>query len=327
VLHRHQAPLYIERFEMVISSSTRAYGFSLLAFALFTTHDSVIKAIGTDYSVFQIIFFSSLFAFIPLTVMMMADRNLDNYRPRHPWLIAARTMLSLTAMSAAFFAFTVLPLSEVYALLFITPLLITAFSVPFLGEKVGLIRWIAVIVGLGGVLVVLRPGQQPLEIGHLAALVAALCSSLSNIIVRKIGSKERSAVLILIPMISGILIMAMILPSVYVPTELPTLGAMALVGLLAVGAQVSVIAAYRAAPSIAMIAPVQYTQILWATLFGALFFDEYPDIWVAVGAAIIIGSGVFVVWRETIRSGRGPVLRIANPRPDAGPSPQPKGVK
>lgn len=322
-----QAPNITESFEMAVSRSTRAYGFSLLAFALFTIHDTLIKAIGPDYSVFQIIFFSSLFAFIPLTVMMMADRNLDNYRPRHPWLIATRTVLSLIAMSAAFYAFTVLPLSEVYALLFITPLLITAFSVPFLGEKVGLLRWMAVVIGLCGVLVVLRPGQEPLEAGHLAALVAAICSSLSNIIIRKIGSKERSAVLILIPMISGIVVMAMILPSVYVPPELPTLGAMALVGLLAVAAQISVIASYRAAPSVAMIAPVQYTQILWATLFGALFFQEYPDIWVAVGAAIIIGSGVFVVWRETVRTGRGPVLHAANPRPDAGPSPKPKGVE
>lgn len=313
--------------EMAVSRATRSYGFALLAFALFSSHDSVIKALGVEYSVFQIIFFSSLFSFIPLTVMMMADRNLDNYRPRHPWLIALRTVLSLVGMSSAFYAFTVLPLSEVYALLFVTPLLITAFSVPLLGEKVGFQRWMAVIIGLCGEMVVLRPGQEPLEAGHIAALVAALSSSLSNIIIRKIGSKERSAVLILIPMIAGIAVMAMILPSVYVPAELPALGAMALVGLLAVGAQAAVIASYRTAPSIAMIAPVQYTQILWATLFGALFFEEFPDVWVAVGAAIIIGSGIFVVWRETVRTGKGPVLRIANPRPDAGPSPQPKGLE
>ena len=312
---------------MALSASTRAYAFSLLSFGFFSSHDAIIKALGVDYSVFQIIFFSSLFAFIPLTVMMMADRDLDNYRPRHPWLIGMRTALSLVGMSSAFYAFTVLPLSEVYALLFITPLLITAFSVPLLGEEVGLQRWLAVIVGLCGVLVVLRPGMQALDAGHFAALVSALTSSLSVIIVRKIGNEERSAVLILIPMISGILVMGMLLPSVYVPVALPALGAMAAVGLLAVGAQISVIAAYRVAPSVALIAPVQYTQILWATAFGMLFFDEFPDGWVAVGAAIIIGSGLFVVWRESKRTKRGPVLRMANPRPDSGPSPKPKGVK
>jgi len=312
---------------MALSASTRAYAFALLSFGFFSSHDAIIKALGVDYSVFQIIFFSSLFAFIPLTVMMMADRDLDNYRPRHPWLIGMRTALSLVGMSSAFYAFTVLPLSEVYALLFITPLLITAFSVPLLGEEVGLQRWLAVIVGLCGVLVVLRPGMQALDAGHFAALVSALTSSLSVIIVRKIGNEERSAVLILIPMISGILVMGMLLPSVYVPVALPALGAMAAVGLLAVGAQISVIAAYRVAPSVALIAPVQYTQILWATAFGMLFFDEFPDGWVAVGAAIIIGSGLFVVWRESKRTKRGPVLRMANPRPDSGPSPKPKGVK
>ncbi len=305
----------------------RAYGFALLSFMFFSSHDAIIKAVGANISVFQIIFFSSLFAFIPLTVMMMADRNLDNYRPRHPWLIGLRTICSLVSMSGAFYAFTVLPLSEVYALLFITPLLITAFSVPLLGEAVGLQRWLAVMVGLGGVLVVLRPGVEAFELGHFAALASALASSLAVIIVRKIGNEERSAVLILIPMISSILVMALIMPSVYVPMELPALGAMALVGLLAVAAQFCVIAAYRVAPSVALIAPVQYTQILWATLFGALFFNEYPDIWVGAGAAIIIGSGLFVVWRESQKNITGPVLKTTNPRIDAGPSPKPKGVK
>ena len=198
---------------------------------------------------------------------------------------------------------------------------------PLLGEAVGLQRWLAVMVGLGGVFVVLRPGVEAFELGHFAALASALASSLAVIIVRKIGNEERSAVLILIPMISSILVMAMIMPSVYVPMELSALGAMALVGLLAVAAQFCVIAAYRVAPSVALIAPVQYTQILWATLFGALFFNEFPDIWVGAGATIIIGSGLFVVWRESRKNITGPVLQTTNPRIDAGPSPKPKGVK
>lgn len=311
-----------------ISNASRGFVLSILAFGIFSSHDALIKTLGAQYSVFQIIFFSALFAFVPLTVMMMADRNIDNFRPRHPWLISIRTVTTIIGMSSAFYAFTVLPLAEVYALLFATPLLITALSVPVLGESVGLRRWLAVIVGLLGILIVLRPGMSEFTFGHAAALLAALSNSISNVIVRKIGNDERSAVLILFPMVTSIIVMASLMPFVYQPVDLPDLGAMALVGLLAVGAQVAIIGAYRAAPSAAQVAPIQYSQILWATMFGFLFFDETPDLWVGVGASVIILSGVFVVWRESRSdvSGNNPVTRAANLRPDTGPSPKPKAV-
>ena len=306
-------------------SPVRGLGFAFASFALFATHDVGIKALGMTYSVFQIIFFAMLFAFVPMAVMMLADRQVDNFRPRHPWLILLRAVMSLVAMSSAFYAFTVLPLAEVYALLFATPLLITAFSSLMLGETVRLQRWAAVVVGLVGVMVVLRPGMTQLTLGHAAALTAAFGSAFASIIVRRIGGEERTAVMILYPMLSSILVMGMILPFVYVPMQLGDMGMVAGVGLLSVFAQLCIITAYRAAPA-AVVAPVQYSQILWATAFGALFFDEFPDRMVALGAAIIIASGIFVVWRESRSnvSERNPVLRNPNPRFDAGPSPKPK---
>ena len=131
--------------------------------------------------------------------------------------------------------------------------------------------------------------------------------------------------LILYPMLVSLLAMAVIMPPVYVPVDLADLGLMATVGLISVLAQLCIIAAYRAAPA-AVIAPTQYTQIIWATAYGALLFAEQPDIYVAVGSAIIILSGLFVVWRESREnvSRKSPVLRTANPRFDTGPSPKPK---
>lgn len=284
---------------MTLSRSARAYGFALLTYVLFSSHDAIVKVLVADISVFQIIFYESLFGLIPLIIMMLMDKNTGNFRPRHPWLMAIRTGLNLIALSSVFYAFGQLPLAEAYALIFATPLLITALSVPILGEKVGVFRWVAVVVGLVGVLVVLRPGVQALSLGHLAALTSAIASALSVIILRKVGNVERSAVMIIIPTLAGIVVMAFILPWVYVPVSLPTLGALAIAGALIVSAQLTMIGAYRAASSAAAIAPVQYTQILWATLFGVLFFDEIPDGWLAVGAAIIIGSGLFVAWRES----------------------------
>ncbi|MFZ2101698.1 MAG: DMT family transporter, partial [Oricola sp.] len=257
-------------------SPVRGLGYAFLAFGLFATHDAIIKALGRDYSVFQIIFFAMLFAFVPMAILMLADQSTGNFRPRHPWLVVARSILSLTAMTAAFYAFVILPLAEVYALLFATPLLITALSVPLLGETVRFQRWAAVVVGLVGVMIVLRPGVTEFSLGHLAALCSALAASLATIIIRKIGGQERSAVLILFPLLSSILVMGGTLPWVYTPVELPSLGLMAAVGLISVVAQLCSIAAYRNAPA-AVIAPTQYSQILWATGYGIVFFAERPD--------------------------------------------------
>lgn len=107
--------------------------------------------------------------------------------------------------------------------------------------------------------------------------------------------------------------------------QIVDLGLSASVGVMSVFAQMMIIAAYRAAPA-AVVAPTQYSQILWATAFGALFFNELPDMWVGVGASVIIASGVFIVWRESRPSVsiRNPILRNPNPRYDAGPSPKPK---
>lgn len=306
-------------------SPARGLGFAFLAFGLFATHDAIIKGIGSHYSVFQIIFFAMLFAFVPMSILVLADNAVANFRPRHPWLVLLRSVASLTSMSAAFYAFVHLPLAEVYALLFATPLLITALSVPLLGETVRARRWAAVLVGLVGVLIVLRPGVTEFSPGHLAALVAALSSAVATIIVRKIGGQERPAVLIFYPMLTAMVVMGALLPWIYVPVELPALGAMAGVGLLSVVAQLCSIAAYRFAPA-AVIAPTQYSQILWATLYGILFFSERPDAWVAIGAGVIIASGIFIVWRESRPdvSDSNPVLRSPNPRIDTGPSPRPE---
>ncbi|EAV40929.1 DMT family transporter [Roseibium aggregatum] len=306
-----------------MTESLKGLAAALLAFALFSTHDAIIKELGASYPVFQIIFFTMLFAFVPMSMMMLADKAVDNFRPRHPWLVLFRAGLAIIAMSCGFYAFTALPLAEVYALLFAMPLLITALSVPLLGETVRAQRWAAVIVGLVGVLIVLRPGVTELTLGHAAALTAAFANSLSTILVRKLGGKERPAVLILYPMILSMTAMSMTLPVFYVPVELLDLGLMAAIGFLSVVAQFLTISAYKAAPA-AVVAPLQYSQILWASLFGVLFFSETPDFYVGLGSAIIIASGIFVVWRESREnvSMQTPVLKTANPRFDTGPQPK-----
>ncbi|MEJ8474822.1 DMT family transporter [Roseibium algae] len=304
------------------NSPAMGLGIAFLGFAFYATHDAITKHLGADYSVFQIIFFAMLFAFLPMSVIILADKKTDNFRPRHPWLVFGRSCLSIIALSCGFYAFTVLPLAEVYSLLFAAPLLITVFSIPILGEVVRMQRWAAVVVGLIGVLIVLRPGATDLTLGHAAALMSACASALASVVVRKIGAEERSAVLILYPMLLAMLVMGGTLPSVYKPMELSHLALMAGLGFLSVLAQLCIIAGYRSAPA-AVIAPMQYSQILWATAFGFLFFQESPDIYVGIGSSVIIASGIFVVWREsrTNVSMRSPVSRTFSARFAVTPNP------
>ncbi len=275
-------------------------GLALLAFALFASHDVLVKALGETYSSFQIIFFSVLLGFPLATVMLMRDPRSGTLRPVHPWWIALRTIAGVSALMGAFYAFSNLPLAQVYALIFASPLLVTVLSIPILGEKVGLHRWGAVIAGLVGVLVVLRPWNvDALSLGHAAALVTAVGSSTASVIVRKIGREERGVVLLLYPMVANFVLTGALMPLVYRPMEAVHLGMVALVALLAFTAGLIMISAYRLGEA-AVVAPMQYSQIIWAAIFGALFFQERPDLPTWIGAGIIIASGLYIVVRESI---------------------------
>ncbi len=279
------------------SANLRGALFALASFGIYSTHDVVVKFLGADYSPFQIVFFSTLFGFPIVTVMLMRDRTDGNLRPRHPWWTLLRTLASLVTTSSAFYAFSVLPMAQTYAIIFASPLLITVLAIPILGESVGWRRSLAVTVGLIGVLVVLRPGSTDLEAGHFAALAAAICSAFAAVVMRKIGNEERSAVMLLYPMMANFLVMGCAMPFVYQPMPPVHLLGFALIALLGFCGALCLIAAYRLGTAV-VVAPMQYSQILWAVLYGAVFFSETPDWNTALGAGIIIASGVYVVLRE-----------------------------
>ena len=303
-------------------------GMALLAFGLFSTHDVIVKSLGGTYSPIQIVFFSVLLGLPIAMLMLMRDRTDGTLLPRCPGWIALRTVAAVVTGVSVFYAFSVLPMAQTYAILFATPLLITVLSVPILGERVGWRRSAAVLVGLCGVLVVLRPGQgAELGLGHLAAFVGALGGATASIIVRKIGAEERNVVLLLYPMMANLVVMGLALPFVYQPMPLADFGALAAMAALALGASLSVIAAYKRAPAY-QIAPMQYSQIIWAIVFGALIFGEGVDLFTILGAAIIIASGIFILMREETGnvSQNRPVLETRT-RTDTGTFPRVSGLQ
>lgn len=281
----------------VPQSNLRGALLSLAAFAVYASNDTMVKFLGASYSPFQLIFFAGLLGFPLVTIMLMSDRSDGNLIPKHPYWTAIRTLAAVLNAITGFYAFSVLPLAQCYAIIFAMPILITLLAIPILGEKVGLHRWLAIIVGLAGVIIVLRPGQVPLGLGHLSALAAALLGATTSVIVRKIGHIERSVVLMLYPMVANFVVMALALPFVYIPIPKEHFGLMGAMALLGLVAGMLMIAAYRRAPAI-IVAPMQYSQMIWAIIFGYFLFDESIDLWTGVGAIVIIAAGVYIVLRE-----------------------------
>lgn len=286
---------------MAAPSNLKGIGFALASMGVFATHDTIIKLLGAHYPSLQVLFFSSLMSFPLVSMILLQERTPGTLRPHSPGWVALRSVCGMGSGICAFYAFSVLPLAQVYAILFATPLLITLLSIPILGERVGIHRWLAVALGLCGVLIVLRPGGgEPLTFGHLAALLGAFCSATAAVITRKVGGSERPLVLLMWPMLGNLTLTGAGLTLAYVPMELPHLALTGMIAVLGLCGGFLSILAYRAGEA-AIVAPMQYSQIIWATLYGWFIFNETLDRPTVIGAGVIIASGLYIVWRERSR--------------------------
>ena len=278
-------------------SNLRGALLALAAFGLYATHDSVVKYIGHYYSPVQVLFFGVLMSFPVVTMIMLRDKTDGTLIPRYPGWTIARTIAVVITGLCAFYAFSHLPLAQCYAIFFSTPLIITVLAIPILGEKVRLRRGLAVFVGLIGVLIVLRPGTEELRLGHAAALIAAFTGAFASVVVRKVGQEERSAVLMLYPMVANFIVMGIALPFVYKPMPVEHLGGFMMMAVLGNAGSFAIIAAYRRAEAM-IVAPMQFSQIVWATLYGYVLFGERVDRATFIGAAVVIASGLYILFRE-----------------------------
>ena len=281
-------------------SVIRGILFALLGFAIYSTHDALVKSLQ-DYNVFQIVFFATLFGYVPFSIARIIEGKPVSLKPNNPGLLTLRACLHVGGLCLGFFAFTRLPMVEAYVLLFCTPLMISVLAIWFLDEHIALVRWFAIFLGLVGVLIVLRPSPSSIGIGHVAALASAFCGAASAVISRKISPTENMATMIMFPLLANILITGAALYFVYQEMPFSDLATMFLVGVLGLVGQYFVLRGYRMAPA-AFVGPMQYSQIVWAILFGYVFFAETVDVWVLVGSAITIASGVIIIWRERVVS-------------------------
>ena len=297
---------------------------ALAGMATFSTQDVIVKYLGATYSPAQIIFFASLLGFPIITALQIGRRSSESLWPRHPWWVLLRSVSIIGSSFCAFYAFSVLPLAQTYAFLFLAPGVVTLLAIPVLGEHVGVRRILAVVVGFAGVLVALQPGTgtSELSLGHLAVFFAVLANAVVVLVTRKIGSRENSWVLLLWPMVGSMVFMGGVMMPDYQPMPLVDLGWMAMVAVLNLAATRLVVAAYRAGEA-TIVTPMQYSQIIWAVLYGSIFFAELPSQATWIGMSLIVGSGVYILLRESRFRSRA--LLAGQPRPAEFLQPSPPG--
>ena len=207
-----------------------------------------------------------------------------------------------------------LPIAEASATGFVAPLFVTALSIVFLGERVGLRRWLATAAGLIGVLIILRPGTSAFHPAAFFPLVSALAWACTLIMTRLMSGRERAATIMTYSSIAGVCILTAMVPLVWVAPSWHDVLFGIFIGVASTAGQWIVVLAFRYADA-SVLAPFSYTQLLWVSILGFLVFGEVPDAWTVTGAAFIVASGLYTAHRERVR--RSQLLVEAERSPNA----------
>lgn len=274
-----------------------------IGFSCYAIGDVFIKMAGIHYQPEQIAVWINIF-WIPL--LLLASPKVgglkNTFKSKKKHLHLCRSLLSMVSFYTMTIGFNKLGMATSYTLIFIAPFIATILAVIFMGEKIRIYRWCAIAAGFTGVLVVLRPGFIPLEPAAIAILFAAFCYGISSILIRKIGEQEP----LLAFSIYGVMANLAVFTTIALVKDEPLIPDWHHVWMFAVTAcfhvlgNFTVSTAFRSGET-SSVAPFHYVQLVWGVLFGYLIFNQGIDIWTALGGAIIVGSGIYMIHREHVR--------------------------
>jgi drug/metabolite transporter (DMT)-like permease len=276
----------------------RGIGCNVIGVFLFCVADALVKWLSEGYPTMQLVFFSGAIGLVTATALAYRQSGPGALRTRRPWVHVGRGVLIFGSMASFFFALRHLPLADVTAVSYTSPLWIALLAVPVLGEPLGWRRIGAVLVGFGGVLLIARPGGTDAHAALLIALLNAVFYALAMLSTRRFRAHETPAAMMFY-MHAVIAVLALVtLPWFWRtpgPADLALL--LALGGLNGVG-HFFVMQAYRLAPA-AAIAPFDYTALVWAALIGLLVWGEFPNAWVLAGIGLIVVATLTVARAES----------------------------
>ena len=305
-------------------SPLRGIGLKVASVSVFVAMFALVKAAG-QVPAGQIVFFRSFFAILPLLIMLSWQQELRTaLHTRHPFSHVARGLVGVSSMSLGFFALTRLPLPEAITLNYAQPLLVVVFSALFLHETIRVYRWSAVAVGLFGVVVVSWPnltlfaGESAMEsrqaIGVAAALAGAAISAVAMLLVRRLVHTERTSTIVLWFSLTASLAALATIPFGWASLSWPQAALLVGAGICGGVGQVLMTESYRHAEA-STVAPFEYTSLILGIVVGYLAFGDVPTPYTIVGGLIVVGAGLFIIWRESqLGLERGKARKVAPPQ-------------
>jgi drug/metabolite transporter (DMT)-like permease len=279
------------------SDATKGICIMTLGAGVLSMNDAATKYLAESYPMGQVLGLRQLAALLMIIVYVWwsdswRDLRINN-RSGHAW----RAAIHVASAVVIIWALTLLPIATVTAIVFSSPIVVLVFSMRFVGEHVSWQHWVAVIVGFGGVLVIIRPGSVNFEWALLVAVAAAFVSGFRDLMTRRLSRTDSSISMLFWASILLIIVSFLTLPLGWKPLTLASSFWFIVNGLLNAGAHFLMIEALRLGDA-ALVSPFRYTAILWATLTGFLVWHEFPDTPTMIGAAMLIVSGVMIIRRQ-----------------------------
>ncbi|KPF43872.1 DMT family transporter [Rhizobium sp. AAP43] len=287
---------------MALSDNSRGAMLMAVSMAGFTFNDALTKSVTGDLTIGQIMFIRGAFTTALVYVVARKLGALDHIRNIVQPLILCRIAFETIAAISFLMALGQVPLANVSAILQSLPLAVTLGAALFLGEPVGWRRWGAIIVGFLGVMIIIQPGPEGFTVASVYVIFSVITAAGRDLVTRRIDRTVSSLTVTLFTAASISMAGLLITPLFggWQPVSAWTLGKLVIASVFLFAGYQAVIMAMRVG-EISFIAPFRYTSLLWAVALGMLFFEEVPDIWMVIGATVVIGSGLYTFYRENKR--------------------------
>ena len=272
----------------------------ILALGTFSLLDTTAKYLSRYYPVPVIVWARYALNLALLGAFLIATRRTGVWRAKRPGIQLARGLLLATATLFFFTSLSVLPLAEASAIGFVMPLFVVALAVPMLGERLDMARLIAILVGLAGALVIVRPGSGVFTWYALLPIGMAICTALYQVLTRMVAGVDKPFTSLLYGSLVGAVALSLVVPFFWrSPQGLWHWSLILLMGLFATLGHLALIRAFDHAGA-SLLAPFTYTQLVWAILLGWIVFGNFPDGWSLAGMAIIVVAGLYVANRQRL---------------------------